>query len=59
MAESTFQTAAFGGDAWQPRERSHREDIGKLWAACAVDNEWADLQRLKQSWLVGRLQPLW
>lgn len=41
---NTFDTAAYGGDGWQPRRRSHGEDIGRLWADCRVDSEYAPLR---------------
>jgi len=41
---STFSSAAFGGDGWQPRTRTHAQEIGQLWADCRVDSEWAPLQ---------------
>ncbi len=43
-ASSTFGTSAYGGDGWQPRERSHADDIGSLWAPCGIDSEWAPLE---------------
>lgn len=42
--ESTFGTAAYGGQGWSPRSRRHDEEIGDLWAACGIENEWAPLQ---------------
>ena len=41
---STFGTSAYGGEGWRPRERTHREEIGPLWAPCGIDNEWAPLE---------------
>ena len=40
----SFGTAAYGGDAWSPRLRTHGEDIGPLWAVCGIANEWARLR---------------
>lgn len=42
--KSTFDTAAYGGDGWQPRQRAHAEEIGTVWARCGVDNEWGALE---------------
>lgn len=41
---STFGTSAYGGEGWQSRERTHREEIGSLWSACGIDSEWAPLE---------------
>lgn len=41
---STFDTAAYGGPGWQGRTRTHREEIGDLWAASGIDNEYAPLR---------------
>ncbi len=45
MAEkSTFGSAAYGGAGWSARTRSLRDEIGDLWTACGIDNEWASLR---------------
>jgi N-dimethylarginine dimethylaminohydrolase len=36
--------SAYGGEGWQPRARALREELGDLWAACGIDNEWARLR---------------
>lgn len=41
---STFDTAAYGGPGWQGRTRTHREEIGDLWAASGIDNEYGRLR---------------
>ena len=41
---STFNTAAYGGPGWSPRTASHAEELGGLWAACGLENEWAPLK---------------
>jgi N-dimethylarginine dimethylaminohydrolase len=41
---STFNTAAYGGPGWSPRTASHAEELGGLWAACGLENEWAPLR---------------
>jgi arginine deiminase len=41
---STIDAAAYGGAGWRPRTASHRAEIGRLWAACGQDSEWARLQ---------------
>jgi arginine deiminase len=40
----TFGTAAYGGDGWSQRTRSHRDEIGDLWTTCGIDNEWRQLK---------------
>ncbi|MFN8481513.1 MAG: arginine deiminase family protein [Anaerolineae bacterium] len=42
---STAHTlSAYGGDGWQPRTRSLREELGSLWAACGIGTEWEPLR---------------
>lgn len=41
-----FNTSAYGGPGWQGRTRSHREEIGDLWASSGIDSEWAPLKRV-------------
>jgi len=41
---STFGMAAYGGAGWSQRQKSHRAEIGSLWAACGIENEWARLE---------------
>lgn len=36
--------SAYGGDGWQPRPRSTREELGTLWGACGLNSEWAPLR---------------
>ena len=36
--------AAYGGEKWIPRIKSHREEIGQLWEFCGVDSEYAPLK---------------
>lgn len=38
------EKAAFGGAGWSPRASSLREEIGRLWHACGVTNEWSVLK---------------
>ncbi len=45
LADS-FGTAAYGGDGWSPRTRSHREELGRLWSACGIDSEWRPLRQI-------------
>ncbi len=42
----TFHTAAYGGPGWPGRETSLRQEIGTLWRACGLDNEWAPLKEV-------------
>ena len=41
---NTIDAAAYGGDGWQGRQRTHREEIGDLWAASGIDNEYSPLR---------------
>lgn len=36
--------SAYGGEGWQGRGRSMREEIGDVWAACGMSNEWGRLR---------------
>ncbi len=37
-------TAAYGGPGWSPRTTPLRDEIGRLWGRCGVNNEWAPLK---------------
>jgi len=41
---NSFDSAAYGGAGWQGRTRSHREEIGDLWAASGIDSEYGRLR---------------
>ena len=41
---STFGTSAYGGAGWQGRTRTHRQEIGNLWAASGIDSEYGRLR---------------
>lgn len=43
-SSKTFGAAAYGGDGWQPRAQTHREEIGTLWRTCGQNSEWAQLR---------------
>jgi len=36
-----FTPAAYGGPGWSPRTASLRQEIGGVWRACGVANEWS------------------
>ena len=36
--------SAYGGDGWQPRLKTTREELGTLWGACGLNSEWAPLR---------------
>jgi N-dimethylarginine dimethylaminohydrolase len=36
--------SAYGGDGWQPRTRSTREELGDLWTPCGLATEWTTLR---------------
>ncbi len=42
--KSTFGASAYGGDGWVPRPMSHGAELGGLWAACGMRNEYAPLK---------------
>jgi len=46
MPDSFFHTAAYGGEGWQPRKTSTREELGQLWADCGQNSEWTPLKRV-------------
>lgn len=37
-------SAAYGGDGWQPRTRSTRDEMGNVWGRFGSNSEWAPLQ---------------
>jgi N-dimethylarginine dimethylaminohydrolase len=39
-----LKTAAYGGAGWSPRTASLRQEIGWVWGACGVANEWSSLK---------------
>jgi arginine deiminase len=39
-----YEKAAYGGDKWSPRIRTHRDEIGFLWMSCGVNSEWQTLK---------------
>ena len=43
-SSNTFGTAAYGGDNWSQRKRSHADEIGAIWGACGIDSEWRPLK---------------
>ncbi len=44
MSFDLLQAAAYGGEDWSSRTRSHAEEIGSVWRACGIDSEWARLK---------------
>jgi N-dimethylarginine dimethylaminohydrolase len=42
--KTSQSSAAYGGDKWSPRTRSHREEIGTLWTSCGLTSEWRQLK---------------
>ena len=42
--DKTFDSAAYGGEGWSRRVRTHRQEIGDLWAPCGIDSEWRPLK---------------
>ncbi len=46
MAKRTvpLKRAAYGGDGWSPRLKSLKNEIGNVWEACGISNEWGQLK---------------
>jgi N-dimethylarginine dimethylaminohydrolase len=42
-SDDTFNEAAYGGDGWQPRIATSRQELGSIWASCGIDSEWRKL----------------
>ncbi len=42
MADS-FGSAAYGGEGWSQRNRTHKEEIGDLFSSCGLDSEYRPL----------------
>jgi N-dimethylarginine dimethylaminohydrolase len=40
----TFGAAAYGGEGWSARLKTHAEEIGSLWSACGQNSEWMPLR---------------
>ncbi len=45
LADS-FGTAAYGGQGWSPRIKTHGQELGVLWADCGIDSEWRQLKTI-------------
>lgn len=43
LADS-FGTAAYGGEGWSQRIRTHGQELGELWTDCGIDSEWRPLK---------------
>lgn len=43
MAGSTFGSAAYGGDGWKPRTKTHGQEMGTIWQG-GLDSEWRPLK---------------
>lgn len=46
MTKDLFDASAYGGPGWSPRSASLGQEIGELWAACGVSNEWTPLRKV-------------
>jgi len=42
--QSTFGTAAYGGENWSQRQATHTQELGEIWSSCGIDSEWRELQ---------------
>ncbi|MEN8098486.1 MAG: amidinotransferase, partial [Chloroflexota bacterium] len=36
--------AAYGGSGWRPRNQPLRNELGTIWQACGISNEWSPLR---------------
>ena len=54
----TFDSAAYGGPGCSARTASHRSEIGGVWRACGIDNEWAALRAGEERHVARRLADL-
>jgi N-dimethylarginine dimethylaminohydrolase len=41
---SSFGTAAYGGDNWSQRVLTHQQELGSIWHNSAIDSEWRPLK---------------
>ncbi|MBH67116.1 MAG: amidinotransferase [Rhodospirillaceae bacterium] len=41
-----FHSAAYGGAGWSPRNQTHRDEVGELWAPSGIDSEYAKLRSI-------------
>lgn len=39
-----LSASAYGGEGWTPRTTSLRQELGSLWGACGVTDEWSPLR---------------
>ena len=46
IVEDLSKIAAYGGSKWIGRNSSLKQDIGKLWAACGIENEYSSLEAI-------------
>jgi arginine deiminase len=44
MADKIIGGAAYGGDGWSPRNRSLKQEMGRIWTRCGQSNEWGLLK---------------
>ncbi len=38
--------SAYGGEGWSPRTTSLQDELGSVWRACGISNEWAPLKQV-------------
>jgi arginine deiminase len=51
-----FSAAAYGGADWSPRATSLRDELGSVWGACGVTDEWSPLRAVLLHRPGGELQ---
>jgi N-dimethylarginine dimethylaminohydrolase len=44
--QKNVNAAAFGGEKWSPRLKTHREEIGEKWLNCGINSEWSKLKHV-------------
>ncbi len=42
----TFHSSAYGGEGWSQRTAPLAAEIGAIWSACGIDNEWSPLREV-------------
>ncbi len=45
-SNSTFGTAAYGGENWSPRDNAHAHELDSIWSEASIDSEWRDLKSI-------------
>lgn len=46
LRREPLDISAYGGSGWSPRATSFREELGSIWSACGIANEWSTLRQV-------------